>query len=297
MSRQLTRRSALTAGVLAAGAVLGAAATPSATASARSGGALEKAAAAGIPPALARWEFAEAAAPFAASTPGISALAQAPGSTARRVATPFGGGVEFNGTTDRLRVAASDVGALNVGATTGAVTVAAWVSTTDSNNAIIAGCWQESRRDPRRSYALFNDLPMYGGDDMVCMEVSRHGDATPGYPFSIDYAVERRKFTRGRWQLHVGTYDGAQAIAYLDGYATAFPSYTDPQGATYAKNPYRYTEGLNPAPVEFTVGAVVRDSELINLHRGRLARLRVWDRALTAAQVRALWDAERWRVA
>jgi hypothetical protein len=250
-----------------------------------------------MPTPIASWSFSEPAAPYASSVPGSPPLRQGTGSTARRVATPFGGGVEFNGTTDYLRVPEAEIGRLNVGATTNAVTVAAWVYSTDPNQANIAGCWQESRSDPRRSYALFSDLPMYGGDDMVCMEVSKLGDATPGYPFSIDYAAEPRKITRGVWQFYTGTYDGAQALAYLNGGWTSYPAYTDNQGATYARNPYVYPDGLNATPVEFMVGAVVRDSQMINQHKGRIARLRVWEVALTPAQVRALHEAERSAVA
>lgn len=246
-----------------------------------------------IPTPVAAWEFAEAGAPYASSVAGSPALRLPSGSGAKRIATPFGGGVEFNGTTDYLQVPQAEVGGLNVGASTNAVTVAAWVYSTDPNNAMIAGCWQESSGDPRRSYALFNDLPMYGGDDMVCMEVSKLGGATPGYPYSIDYAAEPRKMTRGVWQFHVGTYDGAQAVAYLDGVSSAYPTFTDNKGATYAKNPYLYPDGLGATPVDFNVGAVVRDGTLINLHKGRIAQLRVWDTALTAEQIRSLYDAEK----
>ncbi|GAA1976371.1 LamG-like jellyroll fold domain-containing protein [Microbacterium pumilum] len=251
------------------------------------------AAAASVPLPMASWNFAESAAPYASGIAGAPALKQGWRSTAVRISTPFGGGVQFNGMNDYLVVPAAFVGRLNVGATTNAVTVAAWVYSSDTNNALIAGCWQESRADPRRSYALFNDLPMYGGDDMVCMEVSKGGGATPGYPFSIDYAAEPRKITRGIWQFHVGTYDGAKAVAYLDGRTTPYPSYTDSHGATYARNPYLYPDGLNAAATDFMVGAVKRDGSLINRHKGAIARLRVWNSALTGAQVGALYAAEK----
>lgn len=272
--------------------ILGATAVAGAAASVLVG-APAPAAAASMPTPVASWNFAERAAPYASAPAGSPALQQGRGSTAVRISTPFGGGVRFNGTNDYLGVPSARVGPLNVGATTNAVTVAAWVYSTDVNNAIIAGCWQESRADPRRSYALFNDLPMYGGDDMVCMEVSKEGGATPGYPFSIDYAAEPRRITRGVWQFHVGTYDGAQAVAYLNGAATAYPAYTDDHGATYARNPYLYPDGLNATATDFMVGAVKRDGELINLHKGAIAKLRVWNSALTPAQVRALYDAEK----
>lgn len=245
-----------------------------------------------VPAPIASWCFTESAAPFAADVAGAPALQQGTDSTAVRTSTPFGGGIQLNGRTDYLRVPQASVTKLNIGATTNEVTIAAWVLSTDTTNAMIAGCWEESRSDPRRSYALFNDLPMYGGDNMVCMEVSKLGDATPGYPFSVDYAAEPRTMTRGVWQFHVGTYDGSVAKAYLDGAMTAYPAYTDPTGASYSKNPYSYPDGLNATPVDFMVGGVVRDGSVINLHAGTIAKLRVWNVALSAAHIRALYDSE-----
>ncbi|MEU1971345.1 LamG-like jellyroll fold domain-containing protein [Microbacterium sp. NPDC019599] len=245
------------------------------------------------PRLVAQWDFAESAAPFASTVSGVAALAQGPGSAARPVATSFGAGVQFDGVKDHLRIARDQLGPLNIGATTGAVTIAAWVCSTDANSAMIAGCWQESTSGGDRAYALFNDLPTYGGDDRVCMNVSKTGGATAGYPSSRDYAADPRRISRGSWQLHVGTYDGAHAIAYLNGTAQPYPSYTDSAGATYSKNPYAFTAGINPAPSDFVVGASLRNGAPLNLHAGVIARLRVWNGALTAANVLALYEAEK----
>ncbi|MET0866049.1 MAG: LamG-like jellyroll fold domain-containing protein [Nakamurella sp.] len=249
--------------------------------------------AAAVPQPIAQWRFTERTGPYKSSIAGAPSLIRPTGSTAYRVSSPFGGGIVLNGTTDYLRVPAAGVGPLAIGATTGRVTVAAWVLSTDTNTAMVAGCWQESRADPRRSYALFCDLPMYGGDDMVCMEVSKGGDATPGYPFSIDFSAEPQKITRGQWQFYAGTYDGAKAVSYLNGVATPYPSYTDNQGASYSKNPYFYPDGLSAKPVDFTVGAVYRDGSLINILKGTVAKLRVWNVALTPSQLFAIHRVER----
>ncbi|PPG12482.1 hypothetical protein C5D36_15005 [Rathayibacter sp. AY1C6] len=246
-----------------------------------------------VPTPIAEWSFAESAAPFASAVAGAPALRQGAGSSARAVATPFGTGVALNGTTDHLVVPKGEVGPLNLGASTGQVTIAVWVLNSDADGACIAGVWEESTVGPLRSYALFNNLPEYGGWERVCMHVSKLGGPTPGYPYSRDYSVEPRRITRGVWQLHVGTYDGAVAVSYLDGAATAYPVYTDKLGATYAKNPYVYPDGLNAAPGDFVVGAVGRDGTMINRFAGSLARLRVWDRALTAEQVKQLYSAEK----
>ncbi|QIG39078.1 LamG domain-containing protein [Microbacterium sp. 4R-513] len=245
------------------------------------------------PRLVASWSFSEAAAPFASSVAGVAPLAQGTGSAAKKVATPFGGGVQFDGAKDYLRVARAQIGPLNIGATTGAVTIAAWVYSADTNNAMIAGCWQEVAAGNERSYGLFNDLPTYGGDDRVCMHVSATGGATPGYPSSRDVAADPRTITRGAWQFHVGTYDGSSIVAYLDGAAQPYPSFTDNQGATYAKNPYSYPDGVNAVPTDFLVGAGLRGGAPLNLHKGVIAKLRVWDGALAAADVKALYDAEK----
>lgn len=164
----------------------------------------------------------------------------------------------------------TELGPLNLGASTGAVTVAAWVLNSDPNSACLAGVWEESTVGALRSYALFNNLPEYGGWERVCMHVSKLGGPTPGYPFSRDYSVEPRRLSRGVWQLHVGTYDGTVAVSYLDGTATSSPKYTDALGATYAKNPYVYPDGMNAASGDFMVGANGRNGVMINQYRGTL---------------------------
>ena len=121
----------------------------------------------------------------------------------------------------------------------------------------------------------------------------RSGGPTPGYPFSRDYSASGQTFTRHVWQLHVGTYDGTYAVSYLDGVSVAYPSYKDKLGNTYAKNPYYFPDGLNPVPADFTVGAVQMASIMGNYAEGTIAGLRVWDRALTADQVAALYRDER----
>lgn len=246
-----------------------------------------------VPTPIADWSFTEGSAPFASATAGAPALRQGTGSTARRVTTPFGAGVDFNGSTDYLIVPRTELGPLNLGASTGAVTVAAWVLNSDPNSACLAGVWEESTVGALRSYALFNNLPEYGGWERVCMHVSKLGGPTPGYPFSRDYSVEPRRLSRGVWQLHVGTYDGTVAVSYLDGTATSSPKYTDALGATYAKNPYVYPDGMNAAPGDFMVGANGRNGVMINQYRGTLARVRAWNRALTAEQVMELYTLEK----
>lgn len=219
-------------------------------------------------------------------------LSQAGTGTATRVTTPFGTGINFTGNSF-LRLADTAIGRLNIGAAGGrAVTVAAWVNLNDTNAGFIGGLWQEDNNDPRRQYGLFYDLNTYGGDEKANFHISKDGKPTPGYPFSRDYSASNQSFTRNVWQLHVGTYDGAQAVSYLNGEAELYPSYTDGLGNTYSKNPYAFPYGLNSTPCDFTVGAVQLTAGPGNYVIGSVARPRVWDRALSPQQVRALYAAE-----
>ncbi|PPG84229.1 hypothetical protein C5C52_01445 [Rathayibacter sp. AY1E5] len=244
-----------------------------------------------VPTPLAQWNFEQSAAPFL-STASDLPLAQAGPGTATRVTTPFGTGIDFAGNSF-LRLDLSAVGRLNIGKTGNQVTVAAWVNLNDTNAGFIGGCWQEDNTDPRRSYGLFYDLNTYGGDEKANFHVSRDGKPTPGYPFSRDYAASNQSFTRGVWQLHVGTYDGSQVISYLNGIAERYPNYTDPLGNTYSKNPYAFADGLNGTPCDFTVGAVELTAGPGNYMIGQVARLRVWDKALTPQQVLAIYNSEK----
>jgi len=245
---------------------------------------------AGVPAPIAQWDFTESAAPFR-TTSGDLPLAQAGRTAATRVATPWGTGLSLTGSS-YLRLPAASTGRLAVGASKNTVTVAAWVRATDTDTGFVAGSWTEDANQPRRSYGLFYDLGTYGGADRANFHVSRSGGPTPGYPYSRDYSASGAKMTRSVWQLHVGTYDGAQAISYLDGVATAYPRYTDPLGNTYAKNPYLFPHGLNPIAGDFTVGGVQLTGKAGNFARGTVAKVRVWDRTLTAGEVKALYDAE-----
>lgn len=244
-----------------------------------------------VPDPIAEWRFEEAAAPFR-TTAGDLPLQHAGNVRATTVATPFGRGVNLPGKSF-LRLHRDSVGRLNVGAGGGAVTVAAWVLMTDDNAGFIAGMWSESSGDPRRSYGLFYDLSTYGGDERGNFHVSRTGGPTAGHPFSIDYSASGQTFTRRVWQLHVGTYDGREAVSYLDGLSVPLGPLKDKFGNISMKNPYPYPDGLNPSPAEFTVGAVQMASTIGNYAEGTFARVRVWDRALTAEQVRALYEEER----
>lgn len=237
---------------------------------------------------IAQWSFTEAYGPFYSDD---VALPLADSGTIYGIASPWGGGVHLDSGA-YATIPAASLGALNLGDWTGKVTVAAWVRRTNTSTGFIAGTWQEDAADPRRQYGLFAHLPMYGGSNMACFHVSKTGGATPGYPYSRDYSSHPTPLTNGVWQLHVGTYDGGEARSYLNGNFTAYPTYTDGLGNTYAKNPYVFTDGLNSILADFTVGAVKLSGGMGNYFAGDLALVRVWNRALPANEIAALYAAE-----
>lgn len=243
-----------------------------------------------IPGLVAFWDFSEPRAPYCskAGCGGPLPLRNGTGSrVAKGTSGPFGNSVIFNGTADYLVIPAAEVGALNIGANGGnAVTVIAWWKRSNSSSSdFIAGCWDESGL--RRQYGLFVDLPTYGGDNKVCFHVSRNGQATPGYPYSRDYANSNGTEPSRTGEWIAGTYDGAEARAYLEALFEPYPSYTDGLGNTYAKNPYIFTAGLNAAASDFHVGANPV-SPTWNFAAGELGALLVFNRALSQAEIAAV---------
>ena len=201
-----------------------------------------------------------------------------------------GGCMRFAGDGGHLRLPPEGVGNLDMGAA-GEVTVLALVQRRSLGHDFIAGLWQEMDCDPRRQYALFVDLPVYGGGDQVVGHVSRSGGASPNLPYSRDYAASARRVRPGEWRIVAFRYDGQHATAFLDGIADPRPHFEEvgpPLGERlqYAKNPYYFGEGmyLGP-PAEFTVGAVRLSSGIGNAFSGGIARLAVWSRALTDTEI------------
>lgn len=203
-----------------------------------------------------------------------------------------GGALRFPGQGSHLVLPASEATPLSM-AGPNAVSVMALVRRNDLGTGFVAGLWQEDDRDPRRQYGLFLDLPTYGGAEQVIGHVSATGGPSPGLPYSRDYAATARMVRPHTWRVVGFTYDGALATAFLDGLADPRPRFTEQgpplgQSRTYAKNPYSWPDGLNPSTLsDFTVGAVQLTRGIGNCLRGDIARLAVWDRALTAEQVMA----------
>ena len=239
---------------------------------------------------IASWDFSETSAPFYSD--GAFPLTQGAGTNVTRTTSPWGYGASFPGSPAFLTMAEANLGALGLGRDTGQVSMAAWVYRTTTATGFLGGAWREDPADPRRQYGLFAHLPTYGGNNQACFHVSKTGTATPGYPYAREYSASGTTLTNGAWELHVGTYDGAEIRSYLNGTFTPVPTYTDGLGNTYAKNPYSHPDGLNTALSEFTVGACRLAAGPGNFFTGTIAKLRVWNRALSAAEVANLYAAE-----
>ncbi|MBF4514097.1 hypothetical protein ITJ66_16550 [Plantibacter sp. VKM Ac-2885] len=243
---------------------------------------------------MAEWDFSREPDPLI-SLDGRSRLQDAPGSRVTRVTDEVvGRALSFDGAADHLIIPASDVGVLNVAAGGDQVSVFALIRRRRGGTGFIAGMWQEDDDDPRRQYGLFIDLPTYGGAEQVIGHVSGTGGPSAGLPYSRDYSATARMIGYDQWRVIGFTYDGAAIRSFLDGVTDARPSFTERgsplgEGLTYAKNPFHYPAGLNRRSVsDFTVGAVRLTAGHGNFFGGEIARLAVWNTALSPAEAMSL---------
>ena len=248
---------------------------------------------------IACWDFAEPAGQAREARHGLGRfpLGEAAGAIPRAVGGPLSGyAAVFDGQQHYLTLPAALRGRLNCAGPGAQVTVVAWLRRERFQHAFIAGIWQEDDHDPRRQYGLFVHLPLYGGRDNVCGHVSRFGGASPGLPYSRDYAANLTPVPLGQWVMASFTYDGCEVRAYLNEQFEPRPSYTEPgppqgQGLSYAKNPYAWPHGLGDHQGDFTVGAVRLTRGMANHFAGHLGGLAVFDRALVASEISTLYRA------
>lgn len=241
-----------------------------------------------VPAPLAEWDFREASAPFytTTATGGDLPLQVMSATSPVPLEHELGRALHMYGD-QWLAVPQADIGRLNMGATGKTqVSMAVWFYNARPEQVCVAGIWGETFDPPTRQYALFGDLPAFGGDNMACFHISKDGGPTPGFIYSGDYSANPDTMTLGRWELHVGTYDGTEMVSYLNGTAYAYTSWA---GGTREgdglRNPYTFFDGLNSQPEDFHVGAIADGTS--NVY-GMIRRLRVWDTALTPGQVLTL---------
>lgn len=233
------------------------------------------------PTPLAHWPLTEESAPYYTTTADLPLAAKT--TSPVKVVSALGDAIYLDGS-QVLAIPAANTGRLHIGAdATPAVTVSAWLYLGKHGQVAVAGIWGEFADPPQRQYALFYDLQAYGGARMSCFHVSKDGAPTPGYPYSVDYSANPVQAKLARWHHMVGTYDGQEAVSYLDGIAYAH-SYTRTRYPDNLKNPYTFPDGLNDTPHDF---AVSTGGPLFGMMRD----VRVWDTALTPGQVLGLYEA------
>lgn len=244
-----------------------------------------------VPTPIALWDWRESTAPYhcTVSTGGDLPLVSLGPVPPRPVdGTPIGRALLMTGG-DWLGITATATNRLNLGASgASGATVIAPVLTLSDGQMVVAGIWGETFDPPTRQYALFRDLPAYGGDDMTCFHVSRDGKATPGYIYSTDYSAEPDVSVVGRWEVHAGSYDGAEARSYMNGARHDLGGNGYTRSGDGRRNPYSFPLGLNSAEEDFVVGAIADGTSNWIGYMGPLA---VWDRALTDAEV-AAWSSQ-----
>jgi hypothetical protein len=214
---------------------------------------------------------------------------------------PFGPGLDF-GAGRVLRITPAKQGELNVAKAGNEVTVVAWIKSnqTTNNGGFLGGIWDE---DEKRSYGLFDSLTGSSADGRVVGHVSESGGDTPGLDHSRDHSTtsrtQRTRLPADRSDQHYRmvafTYDGSQALSYLDGLTDRGQVFRPADGgAAISRNPYLFEYGLNrDTESDFTVGMVNHSSGWINPFMGTHFGLAVFDRALARHEVRRLFVATK----
>lgn len=247
---------------------------------------------------VALWDFKEPAGqPRKATGKADFPLAETNGTVPRYSEGPLSGYSAGFGEGAYLSLPNNQTGALNIHGKKQGVTVVAWVNWTGERTGFVGGMWNEYQDGGKRQYGLFVSLPYYNGKDQVCGHVSWTGKPTPPFPYSIDYSASKQTVPANRWTCIAFTYDGQHIKSYQNGifeerpaelidHTKGFEGY--PDGLTRAKNPYFFPDGMGNNGSDFTVGAVLLKSGMGNLFKGKIGGLAVFDRALTAKELKRI---------
>lgn len=185
---------------------------------------------------------------------------------------------------DYLSIPRAECPALDLHGKEAQVTVLAWVKRAPktikpTECEAVAGMWLET--DKKRQYCLFMNLRIYKSANQVCGHVSSVGGPTPGEKWCMDASIGQNPVPFGEWAAVAFTYDGRDVRSYLNGELDTRED----------RNPYHYPEGLfnaGPEGADFTVGAVHRSGEMGNFFAGQLGGLAVFNRALSAQEIKKL---------
>ncbi len=191
----------------------------------------------------------------------------------------------------------SEVEKLNINGKNQGVTVMAWIKWTGEQTGFVGGMWNEYQDGGKRQYGLFVSLPHYNGKNQVCGHISQTGKPTPPFPYSIDYSASKQEVPANQWVCVAFTYDGKNIKSYFNGVfekrdlqlinnTKGFEGYSE--GLIQSKNPYHFPYGLGNNGSDFTVGAVLLKSGMGNFFKGQIGGLAVFDRALSARELRRL---------
>lgn len=240
-----------------------------------------------------------------------------------------GSSVRFDGS-HYLRLPRAKIGALDISGKDAQVSMFAVVKLDEIGKwgGTIAGIWSEGKGanddTGTRQYAMLYNMPTYGGMRQLTPHISAEGGVTrradgSALPWCVDYAAPRSELPVGKWVTLGFTYDGKFIRAYMDGVMEeravdpvkdkrTDPYFTTegPNGGHRGMNPYYHGRGIfryDPklhaeskpkGPADFTVGARYAGGSMLGeALKGRMAGLAVFNRALTADEMKRLHAAAR----
>jgi len=246
---------------------------------------------------VALWDFKEEAGQSRKSLKGDFSLTEINGNIPRIEDGPLSGYSALFGNQAYLALANAKTGNLNIYGPGQGVTVVAWVKWTGEQTGFVGGMWNEYQDGGKRQYGLFVSLPHYNGKNQVCGHISTTGKPTPPFPYSIDYSASAQEVPANSWACIAFTYDGEYIRSYVKGHfiarekelilnTTGFAGY--PDGLIQSKNPYYFPQGMGNNGSDFTVGAVLLKKGMGNFFKGQIGGLAVFNRALSAKQIRQL---------
>jgi hypothetical protein len=277
------------------------------------------------PGLVAFWTFGEEAGQPRASTGTKEKLPieEVGGPITRVEGGPFSGySAQFDGH-HYFRIPHEQTGGLNISGKDAQLSMFAVVNV--SSGKTIAGIWSEGKGfgdDSRtRQYAMLMDMPAYGGPKRLTPHISSEGGVTyradgSQFPWCADYAAGKTELPKDQWMTLGFTYDGQFIRAYFNGLLDAQdldpvkhkrtdPYFTQegPGGHSRGINPYYHGRGIfqydaakhaktKIAPSDFTVGSrLVMGGKLREALVGKMAGLAVFNRAITAEEMKKLHDA------
>jgi len=213
-----------------------------------------------------------------------------------------------------FRVKRSEAPGLDLHGDEQQITMISWVKReSDRVWQYIAGMWNEGDMKfkgkpggkgegaPARQYAIFingawqNDYATYErtrAEYQPMGYISPFGGATPDHPFAFDYATGKTKMKQNQWYMVAFTFDGEAIKVYLDGQLDENSNY----------NPFLYDGPIydpGPTGADFTVAqrdhprwptypeAVPEYEEGFD---GRIGGLAIYDRALSADEIKSLYN-------